>query len=132
MVLLKNKGIRINLLFIKRLEVDTKTGDSVFSLKVTDNKEKIMYISTDILELILKNKFDKFIEQEDLNKVIKQIKEKTIEDFTKYKNINNIMYALPTKEFEDERIFEIDVEEIIYNNTERIIDSYIYDRKEVQ
>ena len=132
MVLLKNKGVRINLLFIKKLEVDTKTGDSIFSLKVTDNKEKIMYISTDILDLILKNKFDKFIEQEDLNKVIKQIKEKTIEDFTKYSNINNLMYALPVTEYEDEKIYEIDVEEIIYQNTERIIDSYIYDRKEVQ
>lgn len=127
MYFLKDKSKRINLLFVKEFGINANVGNSIFSLKYVDRKNHVNYINVDILKLITVNKLDQFIIKTDMVEIINKIKDLSKRDLEKYNNINNLIYSI--KNDDEEKIYELDVEEIVFKNTEKVIDEYIY-RKE--
>lgn len=119
-ILFKDKDRRISWEFIKSFSVDETEQNKIFKLSLLYNDNSIDVIKIDIDELLWKYELIKYIPKSELNTVIKMINEKTRKDFKKPHFIKRIIDKC--SDTIGNYIIEVDVEEIVYQNTKKVLD----------
>lgn len=123
MIFITNGTRKVNVDFIKEININKYEADHIFSIKIIDNADNRFSLDVDILGMLEAEYAGTSLEDYDLQPFAREIRDKTIEDFEQSNCLETALEACENDKLKG-TIKEINIEDLVYNNLLELADNF--------